>query len=71
MSEQNSARLPHAYRIFKLDSAGRYVATEGLDAADDQDAFTQARCIAAGQPVELWDRDRVLVRIGPDCFIKQ
>ncbi len=62
MAESN----PSIYRVFRLDIDGRITGSEVLEAADDLDALTRARSKIEAFGVELWDRDRLIARLGPD-----
>jgi hypothetical protein len=51
------------YRLYRLDGAGKIMSAEWLEAADDDDARHQARARAADGTAEVWDRERMVVRI--------
>ena len=53
------------YRLYRLDGAGKIVSAEWLSAADDEDAARQARDGELSSTVEIWDRNRLVVRIEP------
>lgn len=52
-----------AYRFYRLDGAGNIVEADWLDAEDDEDAAAKARERSAGAASEVWDRNRLVVRI--------
>ena len=54
-----------SYRLYRLDGAGKITSAEWIDAADDDDAAAQARARATGSTAEVWDRNRMVVRIEP------
>ena len=54
------------YRLYHLDDAGKIERAEWLDAVDDEDAERQARAIELRSTIEVWDRGRLVVQIGPD-----
>jgi len=54
------------YRLYRLDGAGKIVSAEWLSAADDEDAARQARDGELRSTVEIWDRNRLVVRIDPN-----
>jgi len=54
------------YRLYRLDGAGKIASAEWLSAEDDAAATSLAR---AGKPqttVEIWDRNRLVIRIEPN-----
>jgi hypothetical protein len=53
------------YRLYRLDGAGGINSAEWLEAADDEPASRRAAelCVDGGV-VELWARDRLVVRLG-------
>lgn len=59
---------PHAYHIFWLDDDGRYLDTQPPDADDQSDAIIKASGKVESAPIELWDRDRLLVRLDPELL---
>ena len=63
-SDGGGAALP-TYRLYRLDGAGKITSAEWLDAADDEDAARQARERGDGGTWEVWDRQRLVTRIGP------
>ncbi len=53
------------YRLYRMDGAGGISSAEWLEAADDESASRRAAelCVDGGV-VELWVRDRLVVRLG-------
>ena len=52
------------YRLYRIDGAGRISTAEWLEAADDDAAREQAILLCAnGASVELWARNRLVVRL--------
>ena len=49
------------YRLYRLDGAGRIVAAEWIEAADDVQARIEAGKQSSGR-YELWDRNRLVHR---------
>lgn len=56
--------LPN-YRIYFLNGQGRIVRALDIDCADDDEARLKARELAVAEPVELWERTRLLGRFEP------
>jgi len=54
------------YRLYRLDGAGKIVAAEWLNAEDDNEAAQQARNREFQTTVEIWDRNRMVIRIEPN-----
>ena len=54
------------YRLYHLDDAGKIERAEWISAEDDADAERQARAIELHSSIEVWDRHRLVVRIGSD-----
>jgi hypothetical protein len=52
------------YRLYRLDGAGKIAAADWIEAADDKDAARRARDREDGNTWEVWDRDRLVARIG-------
>jgi hypothetical protein len=55
-----------SYRLYRLDGAGKIATAEWIDATDDDHAASQARDRVATGTCELWDRNRLVARIGPE-----
>jgi len=53
------------YRLYRLDGAGKITSAEWLAAKDDKHAADMAREIDSQTVVEVWDRDRLVIRISP------
>ncbi len=54
------------YRIYHIDVDGVFIKAELLDALDDLDAVVRARYKIERSASELWDRDRLIARLGPE-----
>lgn len=54
------------YRLYHIDGAGKIETAEWLSATTDAEAIDQARVHEVHSSIEVWDRDRLVVRIGPD-----
>ena len=53
-----------AYRLYRLDGAGKITSAEWLDSDSDDDAVRSARDLMDGAPsFELWDRERLVARV--------
>lgn len=50
-----------AYRLYRLDGAGKIATADWIDAEADDDALRQAR--EAGGNFELWQRRRLIGRV--------
>ena len=59
-------RVLNNYRLYRLDGAGKIVGAEWLTAADDDDAARQAREDQGQSTLEVWDRNRLVIRIEPN-----
>ena len=53
------------YRLYKLDEAGRFDSGEGIDAADDSQAMTEARAKEHPFTCEVWLERRLVGRFSP------
>ena len=52
-----------AYRLYRLDGAGKITNAEWIEAEADERALRQARLMVDGTPsFELWDRKRLVAR---------
>ena len=54
------------YRLYRLDGAGKIAGAEWLSAENDAEAATQARDRDLQSTVEIWDRNRLVIRIEPN-----
>jgi hypothetical protein len=52
------------YRLYRLDGAGKITSAEWLEADDDEHAARQAQQRALDGPYEVWQRNRLIARIG-------
>ena len=52
-----------AYRLYRLDGAGKIMSAEWLEAADDTDAERACRDRSDSGTVELWERNRLIARL--------
>jgi hypothetical protein len=51
------------YRAYFVGSDGHFVRFVELACSDDAEAVEQARRLIAGEDIELWSRDRFIVRL--------
>jgi hypothetical protein len=51
-----------AYRLYRLDGAGKIIGADWLDAAADEEACRQAQELAGEGSYELWERKRLVSR---------
>lgn len=58
--------MVRSYRLYCFDGAGKISTAEWLQATDDGDASDQARARKSGVVAEVWDRDRLVIRIEAD-----
>lgn len=54
-----------AYRLYRVDGAGKISTAEWLEAADDESALGAARESSAAGQWELWQRQRFIARSQP------
>ena len=54
-----------AYRLYRLDGAGKFMSAEWIEATDDSAALNEARQLIDGERFELWDRNRLVKRSRP------
>ena len=59
-------RVLPSYRLYRLDGAGKITTAEWVEADGDGDALEKARLRCSIGAFELWDRNRILARIGAD-----
>jgi hypothetical protein len=52
------------YRVFVFDTDDGHLRTIQLDCRDDKAAIESAKQFVNGQPIELWQRDRPVAKIG-------
>ena len=52
-----------AYRLYCVDGAGRFVASDLIEADTDSDALEIARGLEQRVACEVWDRDRLIGKI--------
>lgn len=57
--------LPN-YRLYRLDGAGKISAADWIEAADDTDACQRAEQSGNGGSYEIWDRQRLVIRVRPE-----
>ncbi len=56
---------PASYRLFFLDGEGKIKKSRSLDCADDETAMAQARRLADGRTLELYDGCRLVLKFEP------
>ena len=54
-----------AYQLFCFDRGGRILSVDWLVAADDDEALAAANDVDNGTTREIWERNRLVGRIGP------
>ena len=54
-----------AYRLYRLDGAGKFMGADWIEADGDTSAVKEARQMVDGRPFELWERDRLVERFLP------
>jgi hypothetical protein len=55
---------PKFYRVYVLSDDGHAEGpAQELTCGSDAEAVVQARALAAGRAVEVWERDRMVVRL--------
>ncbi len=52
------------YRIYLLDHDGRIARSFALEVGDDPTALEKAEAIREADTVEIWDRARLVARLG-------
>jgi len=50
-----------AYRLYRLDGAGKIVSADWIEADADAEAARQAQELMDGHRFELWQRNRLLI----------
>ncbi|MFL6731664.1 MAG: hypothetical protein ACJ8EP_04905 [Sphingomicrobium sp.] len=50
-----------AYRLYRLDGAGKIVSADWIEADADAEAARQAQELMNGNRFELWQRNRLLI----------
>jgi hypothetical protein len=53
-----------SYRLYRLDGAGKITTAEWIEAEHDDDALAKARVRCRVGGYELWERDRMVVRMN-------
>lgn len=51
--------------MYQIDGDGRFSTAEWIEADDDDTALNAARALRPSGAYELWQRDRLVARIGP------
>jgi hypothetical protein len=54
-----------AYRLYRLDGAGKIMSADWIEAESDDEALKEARQHGDGIRYELWARDRLVERSNP------
>ena len=54
-----------AYRLYRLDGAGKIMSAEWIEAEDDSAALDEAKRQVDGARYELWARNRLIERTLP------
>jgi len=55
-----------AYRLYRLDGAGKITSADWIDAESDSAALNEAKQAVDGARFELWARNRLVERSHPD-----
>ena len=54
-----------SYRLYRVDGTGKITSADWLDATDDGHATRLAREQAPDGMAEVWERGRLVARLGP------
>ena len=55
-----------AYRLYRLDGAGKIMSADWIEAESDSAALAEAKQTVDGMPYELWARNRLVERSSPE-----
>lgn len=55
-----------AYRLYRLDGAGKITSADWIEAENDSAALAEAKHAINGMPYELWARNRLVERSSPE-----
>ena len=55
-----------SYRLYRIDGAGSIMSAEWIEAGDDEEASRLAREQVIQGSAEIWQRNRLVARLGPD-----
>ena len=55
-----------AYRLYRLDGAGKIMSADWIEAESDSAALAEAKQTVDGTPYELWARNRLVERFNPE-----
>jgi hypothetical protein len=55
------------YRLYRLDGAGKITSAEWLEADNDEHAAHQAQQRALDGTYEIWQRNRLIARVGGEA----
>ena len=55
-----------SYRLYRIDGAGSIMSADWIEAADDEEASRLAREQVPQGAAEIWERNRLVARLGPD-----
>jgi len=53
------------YRVYSLDSSGRFLSAEWVDADSDESAIAAVRSSKVGSTCELWEGRRLVTKLSP------
>ena len=56
------------YRLYRFDGSSSVVSADWVEAANDAEALLAAKADQGGVTREVWNRDRLVGRIGPEPF---
>jgi hypothetical protein len=63
---QDTAAMLITYWIYHLDWEEQFLKGEVFDAVSDAEALLRVQANERGHVVEVWAKDRLVTRIGPD-----
>ena len=58
-----------AYRVYRVDGAGKILSADWVDVTDDEAAIAAARASSDGGACELWQQQRLVARLERDGSI--
>jgi hypothetical protein len=61
---KGAARMAE-YRAYSVGLDGHFVASQALSCADDAEAIEKTKQLVNGRDIELWSRDRFIIRLVP------
>jgi hypothetical protein len=52
------------YRVYAVGTDGHFIGCNEMICRDDDEAVAQAKRLVVDSDIELWNRDRFLIRLG-------